>query len=221
MRLIFLGPPGAGKGTLALLLVERLKVTHLSSGNLLRDAVRESNPRGQEVARLMQSGSLVPDSLVTGLVLDRLRELGQNVSFVLDGFPRTVEQAEGLDKALGQRGDPPVDLTVGFEVSEETMVARLAGRRVCEKCGANYHLERLPPKRPNLCDRCGGALKVRSDDNPQTIRNRLKVYETQTAPLLDFYRAQGKLRLLSGEGAIEEQYRSVLSLLRAEHLVDD
>lgn len=219
MRLIFLGPPGAGKGTLALLLVERLGVAHLSSGSLLRDAVREDDPRGQEAARLMRSGSLVPDSLVTGLVLDRLEDLGRKQSFVLDGFPRTVEQAEDLDKALDKKGHPPIDLTIGFEVSEETMVVRLAGRRVCEKCGANYHLERLPPKRPNLCDRCRGALKARSDDNPATIRNRLKVYETQTAPLLDFYRAQGKLRLLSGEGVIEEQYRLILGLLRAEHLV--
>lgn len=221
MRLIFLGPPGAGKGTLALMLMERLKVAHLSSGNLLREAVSQGTPRGQEAARLMQSGALVPDSLVTSLVLDRLQGLKGETAFVLDGFPRTVEQAGDLDRALKERGSPPIDFVIGFDVSEETMQGRLAGRRVCARCGANYHLERMPPKRPDSCDRCGGELKARSDDNPQTIRNRLKVYESQTAPLLDFYRAQGKLRLISGEGTIEQQYRAVVDLLRAERLIQD
>ncbi len=221
MRLIFLGPPGAGKGTLALLLVERLNVAHLSSGNLLREAVRQGDSVGKEAARLMQSGSLVPDSFVTSLVLLRLVKFGRDGSFVLDGFPRTVEQARELDEALANRGLSPIDLTIGFEVSEETMVVRLSGRRVCDECGANYHLERLPPKQPDRCDRCGGALKARPDDNPETIRNRLKVYEIQTAPLMEFYRVQGRLRAMSGEGGIEDQYRTLLGLLRTEHLVHD
>ena len=219
MRLIFMGPPGAGKGTLALLLMERLKVKHLSSGNLLRESIRQGDAVGKEAAQWMQSGALVPDDLVTGLVLRQIQSFGKDGSFVLDGFPRTVEQAEALDEMLNQQGYPPIDLTVGFEVSLKMMLVRLAGRRVCEKCGANYHLERLPPKKPGLCDRCGGSLKTRPDDTPDTIQNRLAVYETQTAPLLDFYRRQGRLRPVSGELGIEEQYQTLLRLFQKEGLL--
>ncbi|MBI3333177.1 MAG: nucleoside monophosphate kinase [Candidatus Omnitrophica bacterium] len=218
MRLIFLGPPGAGKGTLALVLMEREKVTHLSSGNLLREAVRRGDPIGREAARCMQSGALVPDRLVTDLVLRRIGEFGKADPFALDGFPRTVEQARVLDEELARAGHAPVDLTVGFQVSPSTMVKRLQGRRVCEACAANYHLERLPPQRPGICDRCGGNLKARPDDRPETVMNRLAVYEKETAPLMDFYRAQGKLRVLSGEAVIEEQYQALLALLKKEGL---
>ncbi len=218
MRLIFLGPPGAGKGTLAAILMERKQVAHLSSGNLLREAVRRGGPVGQEVARTIQKGALVPDPLVTRLVLERLKTFGKADSFVLDGFPRTVDQASALDEAFVQEGQTPIDLTIGFEVSPQTMVTRLAGRRVCEKCEANYHVERLPSKREGICDRCGGALKTRPDDKPETILNRLNVYRTQTAPLLDFYRGQGKLRFVSGELGIEEQYKALVGVLRQECL---
>ena len=219
MRLIFLGPPGAGKGTLALFLVEHLKVAHLSSGNLLREAVSREDTDSKEAAQLMQAGALVPDDLVTGLVLKRLKEFGKDDSFVLDGFPRTVDQAKALDEAFARTGQSPIDLVIGFAVSAQTMVTRLAGRRVCSVCGANYHVERLPPKQEGVCDRCGGALKARSDDNPDTILNRLVVYATQTAPLLDFYRLQGKLREISGELGIEEQYAELLRVLREEKLL--
>lgn len=206
---------------MALVLMERRGVVQLSSGNLLRDAIRRGDSIGREVQRNMQSGALVPDDLVTDLVLRRIRELEGEESFVLDGFPRTVDQAKALDEELAQRGDSPIDLTVGFEVSPGTMVKRLAGRRVCEGCAANYHLERLPPRRAGICDRCGGPLSARADDQPETIAHRLEVYRTQTAPLLGFYRTQGKLRVLSGELGIKEQYESLLGLLRKEHLVSD
>ena len=219
MRLIFLGPPGAGKGTLAMILMERRKVSHLSSGNLLREAVQQGGPLGWALARTIRSGALVPDEQVTDLVLQRLRKFGPGDSFVLDGFPRTVDQARALDEALVQGSQGSLDLTVGFEVSSETMVIRLTGRRVCEQCGANYHLERLPPKQQGLCDRCGGPLKTRPDDNPETIVNRLNVYRKQTAPLLDYYRAQGKLRFVSGELGIEEQYQALIDVLEQERLV--
>lgn len=219
MRLVFLGAPGAGKGTVAELLHERLKVVHLSSGDLLREAVRRRSLIGQQAARCMQEGALVPDALVTDLMLQHLNDLGEEQSFTLDGFPRTGEQAQALDQALAQRCQAPIDLAVDFEVSSETVVSRLAGRRVCGSCGANYHLVTLPPRVAGRCDRCGSELQTRADDRPETILKRLQVYQEQTAPLLAFYRAQGKLRTTTGETGIEQQYQVLLELLRRERLV--
>lgn len=219
MRLVFLGPPGAGKGTQAELLLERQGVMFLASGNILRDAIRDGDPIGREAARCMEMGVLVPDELVTDLILKRLEPIGRGDSFVLDGFPRTESQAQALDSWLAQRSQPPIQLAVDFDISPEKIIKRLAGRRICKGCGANYHLQNLPPKQPGLCDRCGQELQTRPDDHLSTIGNRLAVYHEETEPLLSYYRAQKKLRMVPGELDIEGQYQALLALLKTEHLL--
>lgn len=219
MRLIFLGPPGAGKGTQAQLLAQRQGVEHLSSGDLLRGAAQRSDPIGQQLERIIRQGGLVPDSLVTGLVLSRIEQVGEGRSFVLDGFPRTVEQAVALDQHLKRKGHLPMDLALNFEMEDEAVVVRLAGRRMCAKCGANYHVQRLQPQRQGICDRCGGELIRRADDQPETIRKRLSLYHEETMPLLDFYRRQGKLRAVPGDLQVEEQYGALWALLKSEPFV--
>ncbi len=219
MRLVFLGPPGAGKGTVAVLLDDRLQVTHLSSGDLLREAVRRQDPLGEEANQYMKAGTLVPDQLVTGLILKHLEGLEPAESFVLDGFPRTVEQAQALDKSLAGRGQVPIDRAINFEIAPTTVIDRLNGRRICEHCRIIYHVTRIPPVRAGVCDRCGTPLRARTDDQPETILKRLAVYHEQTEPLLEFYRGQGKLRMVSGEQKMEEQYETLMDLLKKEQLV--
>ncbi len=197
---------------------ERLQMVHLSSGDLLREAVRQQNAVGRQARRFMERGTLVPDRLVVRFILERLQGLGSDRPVVLDGFPRTVEQAVRLDEMLTEEGHRPIDLAIDFEISEETVVKRLVGRKVCSRCGANYHVVTLPPRESDLCDRCGASLSARADDELQTIRKRLKSYREETSGLLEFYRSQGKLRLLSGEPAIEEQYQSLVRLLQEERL---
>ncbi len=219
MRAVFLGPPGAGKGTQGELLSKRLGIRCLASGNILREAIRNGDPVGKKAVGLMEQGALVPDQLVTDLILKRLEPLGSGDSFVLDGFPRTEAQALALDARLAQRGQPAIDVAVDFEIPADKIIRRLAGRRICRGCGANYHLENLPPKRPGVCDRCGEGLESRQDDQPETIRKRLVVYHDETEPLLSFYRAQGKLRAVRGDLEIEEQYKAVVDLLKKEDLL--
>ena len=200
------------------MLFERRKVRALASGNILREAIRNGDPIGQEAARCLREGVLVPNGLVTDLILSRLQPIGPGDSFVLDGFPRTVSQAQSLDAWLQQRNQPGLDLAVDFEIAADAVLRRLAGRRICRKCGANYHLQNFPPKRGGRCDRCGGELGKRSDDDPETIPKRLVVYHEETEPLLSFYRAQGKLRTVPGDLAIEAQYDAVMDLLQRERL---
>ena len=219
MRVILLGPPGAGKGTQAVLLKERLGIMELSSGDLLREAVKRGDPTGREAGRYMQAGALVPDEMVVGLILKRLGEFEKDQPFVLDGFPRTVNQARVLERRLNEEGQAPIDLVVDFAIPEGEVVSRLAGRRICKACGAIYHMERLPPRRPGVCDRCGGELEMREDDRPETIRRRLVVHRDQTRPLLDFFRSQGKLRSLRGDLDVEDQYQALRDLLRTEGLI--
>lgn len=204
---------------MAQLMAQRLKAAHVSSGNLLRETSQRKDPLGEEISRIMRAGGLVPDGLVNRLIFDHVERLGRG-SFILDGFPRTVEQAQGLDEAL-ERLKNSIDLAVDFEVSTETIVTRLSGRRVCQRCGTNYHDQRLPPRCSGVCDQCGGPLIRRPDDEPETILNRLKVYEQQTQPLLSFYQAQGKLRTLSGESQVEVQYQALAELLKKERLISD
>ena len=219
MRLIFLGPPGAGKGTQASLLLQRYGTVALASGDILREAIRRGDPIGRQAHQCMESGALVPDEVITELILQRLGMLGKDQSFVLDGFPRTESQARALDAWLVRAGHEPVDRVVDFDISEEKIIRRLAGRRICGGCGASYHLKNLPPRKEGICNRCGEALRLREDDGPETIRKRMAVYHQQTEPLLNFYRAQGKLRLVPGDLEIEAQYQALLDLLKTEHLV--
>jgi adenylate kinase len=214
MRLVFLGAPGVGKGTQADKVAAQYGVVKISTGDLLREAVRNQTKLGVEAKSYMDQGKLVPDSVVIGLVRDKLADLSDTRGFILDGFPRTVPQAEALGKVLDEKGIH-LDRVINFRVSRENVVRRLSGRRSCPKCQATYHLEWAPPKKDGLCDRCGEALTQRSDDRQEAIETRLSVYEEQTAPLISFYEKQGLLSHLDGTGAVEVVYQNLTKVLSA------
>ncbi|MBI2095979.1 MAG: adenylate kinase [Candidatus Omnitrophica bacterium] len=198
MRLVLLGPPGAGKGTHAQVLSKEFEITHVSTGEMLREALRVSSPLGLEAKQYMDKGELVPDEVVMALVAERLSKPDAAPGFILDGFPRTRRQGEGLDRTLrGLR--MPLDLVVYFKTSAEVIVSRLSGRRVCGQCGKNYHVKNFRPKVDGICDVCGRALVQRPDDREETIGHRLEVYEEQTAPLVEYYRKKGLLVEVSGD----------------------
>jgi adenylate kinase len=201
-RVIFLGAPGAGKGTQARQLAREWGVPQVATGDMLREAVAASTRLGLEAKRYMDSGGLVPDDVVIGLVAERLTRPDARPGFVLDGFPRTVAQAEALDAMLAQRGTP-LDRVVYLDVSRPELLRRLTGRRICRQCGTAYHLVSAPPRTEGRCDKCGGALYQREDDAEGPVANRLDVYEKQTAPLLDYYRSRGLLTRVGGEGAMD------------------
>jgi adenylate kinase len=202
-RLVFLGPPGAGKGTQARELARQWGVPQVSTGDMLREAAAAGTPLGREAKRYMDTGALVPDEVVIGLVDERLAQPDAARGFVLDGFPRTVPQAEALD-ALLRRRRLELDWILYFEVSRAELIRRLSGRRTCRKCGAGYHVVSAPARTPGRCDRCGGELYQREDDAEGPVARRLDVYATQTAPLLDYYRARGRMIEVKGEGPVAE-----------------
>jgi adenylate kinase len=202
-RVIFLGAPGAGKGTQARRLASESGVPQVATGDMLREAVAGGTPLGREAKRFMDSGALVPDEVVIGLVDERLARPDAAGGYVLDGFPRTVAQAEALDGLLRRRGQD-LDRVVFFDVARDELIRRLTGRRVCRQCGAAFHLVSAPPRAADRCDQCGGALYQREDDAEATVARRLDVYQTQTAPLLDYYRRRGLLVQVAGEGPVEE-----------------
>ncbi len=201
MRVIFLGPPGAGKGTQAKALAQEWGVPQIATGEMLRDAVKAGTPLGREAARIMESGALVPDDVMVGLIAERLRQPDAAAGFILDGFPRTITQAEALNRLLKDLGQS-LDAVVYFDVPEAELLRRLTGRRLCRQCQTAYHTVSAPPKRPGVCDRCGGELYQRDDDSEATVQNRLSVYARQTAPLLDYYRGRGVLSTIKGDGAM-------------------
>ena len=203
LRVIFLGPPGAGKGTQAQALAREWGVPHVATGDMLREAVAARTPLGLEAKRHMDSGGLVPDEVVIGLVGERLAQTDAKAGVVLDGFPRTVAQAEALD-ALFARTGLSLDRVVYFNVSRDELLRRLTGRRVCRACGRTYHLVSAPPKAANKCDACGGELYQRVDDSEATVATRLDVYRKQTSPLLDYYRGRNLLAEVAGEGSVAE-----------------
>jgi adenylate kinase len=212
MRLILLGPPGAGKGTQAKLLVERLKIPQVSTGDMLRAAVKAGTPLGQEAKQYMDRGALVPDAVIIGLVRERLQQPDCSRGYILDGFPRTVAQAEALEKSLAGL-QAWLDSVVSLEVPTEDLVLRIAGRRTCRNCGAMYHVRFSPSKTEGRCDACGGPTYQRDDDREETVRRRLAVYAEQTAPLVSFYEARGLLRRVPGTGEIAEIFQRIAAAL--------
>jgi adenylate kinase len=210
--LVLLGPPGVGKGTQAKLLQERLGVPQISTGDLLREAVARATPIGLKAKTYMDAGELVPDDVIIGIVEERLAKPDAREGFLLDGFPRTVPQAEAL-AALLDKHSIPLDAVLALEGNEETLVRRLSGRRVCSSCAATYHVDNAPPKVEGVCDQCSGSLIVRDDDRPEAIRNRLQVYARSTAPLLDFYRERGQLLTVDASGTAAEVFEAVWAAL--------
>lgn len=214
MRLILLGPPGAGKGTQAKLLVERLRIPQISTGDMLRAAVKDGTALGREASQYMDRGALVPDEIIIGLVRERLQRADCARGYILDGFPRTVAQAEALGKTL-EALHAWLDHVVSLEVPTEDLVLRIAGRRTCRDCGTMYHVRFSPSKTDGRCDACGGPTVQRDDDREETVRRRLAVYADQTAPLISFYEARGLLRRVPGTGEIGEISERITAALGA------
>lgn len=208
MRLILLGPPGSGKGTQAKLLVERFGIPQISTGDMLREAVKGGTALGEEARRYMAQGALVPDAVVIGLVRERLLLPDCRRGYILDGFPRTLAQAEALRKTLDELGTP-LDHVVSLDVPTEELIARIAGRRTCRTCGAMYHVRFSPSRVEGRCDVCGGETIQREDDQEATVRRRLEVYAEQTAPLIRFYHGEGLLRRVQGSGTVPEIFQDI------------
>ncbi len=212
MNIVMLGPPGAGKGTQA----ERISATfgwkQISTGDIFRAALADGTPLGLEAKKYMEAGELVPDEIVEGIVAERLKEPDLEDGFVLDGFPRNLHQAKALDRMLEENGSK-IDLVINIAVDTETLVRRLSGRRVCKKCGANFHVLFNPPSKAGICDNCGGDLYQREDDNEETVRRRLKVYEEQTEPVVSYYKPSGRLVSIDGTGAPDEVFMEIQSAI--------
>ena len=215
MFVVLLGAPGAGKGTQAPILAQAIGGVHLSTGDMLRQAVREGSARGVRAREYMQRGELVPDDLVLGMVMERLDQPDARQAFVLDGFPRSVVQARELDDALAAAGKR-LDLTIYVHVPRDVLVERLGGRWTCSVCGAIYHERTSPPRRPGVCDRCGGELRQRADDRPAAVERRLQVYLEQTMPLMDHYRERSLLREIDGNQPLTYVTRDLLAVVRSE-----
>jgi len=208
MRLILLGPPGAGKGTQAEVLVEKLGVPQISTGDILRAAVKNGTPVGLEAKAFMDAGDLVPDNVIIGVVKERLTESDCKNGYIFDGMPRTIAQAEALDAQ-----NVIIDAVLSIEVPDDIIVKRLGGRRTCPDCGIIYHVVTKKPEKDGICDACGANLIIRKDDEAETIINRLQTYHKETEPLIDYYRAQGKLKEVGGDYGIAEQTAEVLKVL--------
>ena len=209
MKLILLGAPGAGKGTQAAILAKELSIPTVSTGNILRAAVASGSELGKQAKACMESGALVSDEIIIGIIRDRLAEPDCANGYILDGVPRTIGQAEALE----QNGIT-FDRVVSMEISDETIMERMSGRRVCPKCGASYHVVAVPPKQEGVCDECGSKLMTRKDDAPETVKSRLAVYHKETKPLKDFYRSRGVLVPVEDQGSVEATSAAILKLLK-------
>lgn len=214
---ILLGPPGVGKGTQAKLIAEKFNLKHISTGDILRDAVNRKTPLGLQVADIMKSGGLVSDDIINSLMEEYIKGLSDG--FLLDGYPRTIGQANFLDNFL-KTLDKDINIALAIDVEDEEIIRRLAGRRYCPRCGRGYHIIYDPPKNDEICDNDGEKLIQRDDDKPETIRERLRVYRERTAPLIDYYKNKGLLEIVDGSGSIEEVHGLVLQVLERKGLLD-
>ncbi len=212
MKIIMLGAPGAGKGTQAKMIAEKYGLPHISTGDIFRANIKNGTELGKEAKEYMDKGLLVPDELTVRLLLDRVAQDDCKNGYVLDGFPRTIPQAEVLDEKLSDLGEK-VDYAINVDVPDENIVNRMSGRRACLNCGATYHIVSIPPKKEGICDVCASALVLRDDDRPETVQNRLKVYHEQTQPLIDFYEKKGVLRSVDGTLPMEEVFTAITKIL--------
>ena len=212
MKIIMLGAPGAGKGTQAKMIADKYGVPHISTGDIFRANIKNGTELGMEAKKYMDQGLLVPDELTVRILLDRVAQDDCKNGYVLDGFPRTIPQAEVLDSELTKLGDH-IDYAINVDVPDENIVKRMSGRRACLTCGATYHIEHVPPKKEGICDVCGSELVLRDDDKPETVKNRLNVYHEQTQPLIDFYTEKGVLKTVDGTVPMEELFAAITAIL--------
>lgn len=212
MKIIMLGAPGAGKGTQAKMIADQYQIPHISTGDIFRFNIKNGTDLGKEAKTYMDKGELVPDELTVRILLDRVAKEDCKNGYVLDGFPRTIPQAEVLDEELSKR-DEKVDFAINVEVPDENIVKRMSGRRACVNCGATYHIVHVPPKTEGICDKCGKELILRDDDKEETVKNRLSVYHQQTQPLIDFYEAKGVLRTVDGTIDMMDVFKSITDIL--------
>ncbi len=214
MKIIMLGAPGAGKGTQAKMIADKFGIPHISTGDIFRANIKNGTPLGQKAKSYMDQGLLVPDELVCDLVVDRIAQADCERGYILDGFPRTIPQAEALDAALEAKGDK-VDYAMNVEVADENIIRRMSGRRACLNCGKTYHLVHIPPKTEGICDVCGSELVLRDDDKPETVKKRLDVYHEQTAPLIDYYTKKGILAEVDGSQDMAKVFADILAAVGA------
>ena len=212
MKIVMLGAPGAGKGTQAKMIAEEYGIPHVSTGDIFRANIKNGTELGMEAKKYMDQGLLVPDELTVKILLDRVAQEDCKNGYVLDGFPRTIPQAEVLDKALNEIGEK-IDYAINVDVPDENIVRRMGGRRACLSCGATYHIEHIPPKAEGICDVCGQELVLRDDDKPETVQNRLNVYHEQTQPLIEFYHAKGVLRTVDGTLDMKDVFAAIREIL--------
>ena len=212
MKIVMLGAPGAGKGTQAKMIAERYGIPHVSTGDIFRANIKNGTELGREAKAYMDKGELVPDELTVRILLDRVAQDDCKNGYVLDGFPRTIPQAETLKKELDRLGES-IDFAIDVDVPDENIVKRMGGRRACVNCGATYHIEHVPPKKEGICDVCGSELILRDDDKPETVQNRLNVYHSQTQPLIDFYTAEGVLKTVDGTQDMKDVFNAIVSIL--------
>ncbi len=214
MKIIMLGAPGAGKGTQAKMIAEKFGIPHISTGDIFRANIKNGTELGKKAKEFMDKGQLVPDELTVEILLDRVASDDCKNGYVLDGFPRTIPQADVLDKELTKLGDK-VDFAINVDVPDENIVRRMSGRRACLKCGATYHIEHIPPKKEGICDKCGSELVQRDDDKPETVQNRLSVYHEQTQPLIEYYDKKNILKSVDGTKDMQEVFNDIVSILNA------
>lgn len=213
MKMILLGPPGAGKGTHAKILSEKYKAPQLSTGEILRAHIRDNTELGKKAKEVIEKGGLVSDDLVNAMMFDEMKRSGLDRGFILDGYPRTIGQAEALDGFL-KKEHTKMDVVLDFATTEGMIMERLSGRRVCAKCGGNYHIRNIKPKVEGVCDNCGSKLTTRKDDEPETIKNRLKMYDKETKPLIEYYKKQGTLQEIPGDYDIKELQEVITELFK-------